>query len=558
MRAELYPIVDGPEGAGPMDEADLRQRLRLGRLSIETQIQYAPWTGDHFLPAAQISQLQCEVYSEPAEVSRRIQSSLFPVATSALLGILGLSFLGQSLFPDLAATLAYQCMLGWGPTVLDGRWYSPLTAQLFHGSLGHFLVNIAVIAYCAVHVERLLRPKMVVQVILLASAVGGILVCLGSDLPVIGSSIVGFGFWGAQVALGFRYAEAIPVSHQKHYGWMTFIVFAPIYAWGVDSLQVSHLGHLGGFLGGFFWGMQGIRKGTWRRWIIFTLLLILPSLVFGARFQDWEVFERPDLGLRFEHPSRMRLQSLPKLQLFSVHPVDTAYAFVGSWRVEVPPMSTQETVQAWWEHQLDHPHSQMTSRRLNNGVQRFELVLGEYRVVEHQIVRGLWILRFGYWMHLSATPRTAIFEQMLDGLEQDEPSALQTLSEQFELLSAVPDVRYDYAVELINWGEVRMADEVIEPLIFDEGPWGLRFAKLRLKLHAQYLKVFGLSGLSWIEPVLKQHGSKNVDIYTQAILYAVAHQDCGLAIEWLRGIDDVNHRAEIHNQLSVYCSIEEE
>ena len=90
-----------------------------------------------------------------------------------------------------------------GPTVLDGRWYTPLSAQLLHGSIGHFLVNIVAIVYCGVHVEKRAGRQLFLQVIIASAAVGGAFVCLASERPVVGSSILGFGLWGAQVSVGF-------------------------------------------------------------------------------------------------------------------------------------------------------------------------------------------------------------------------------------------------------------------------------------------------------------------------------------------------------------------
>ena len=80
-----------------------------------------------------------------------------------------------------------------------------------------------------------------------------------------------------------------------------------------------------------------------------------------------------------------------------------------------------------------------------------------------------------------------------------------------------------------NWGEVVSADRVIEPLIWDDGDWGARAAARFRLLHGQYPKHFRHTDRDWIEAVLAKHGSEYTAIYTQAILYAVAHHDCALA-----------------------------
>ena len=184
--------------------------------------------------------------------------------------------------------------LGWGSTVLDGQWYSPISAQLLHLSVVHFWINCAVICYCGLRVERILGQQGLAQVLLMASALGGLFVCLGSERPVVGSSILGFGLLGAQVALGFRYSNSILPSLRWHYGWVTFLVFASIQIFGLQSAQVSHLGHLGGFIGGLAFGIQGIRGHTLGRWILSFALFLSPTLVPWDRFQSWEPYERSD------------------------------------------------------------------------------------------------------------------------------------------------------------------------------------------------------------------------------------------------------------------------
>ncbi|MGC6511110.1 MAG: rhomboid family intramembrane serine protease [Myxococcota bacterium] len=556
--SEQHPIVNGPNGAGPMEEGDLRQRLRTGQLPIDTLIQHPDWTDNRTLPARQVPELFCEVSSEHAIVAERLRQSKTPWCTVAVVVTLLIVFVAQQTEPTFQDWVAHRWILGWGSTVLDGHWYSPITAQFLHLSMSHFLINCAVICYCGLRVEHILRYKGLAQVLLMASAIGGLFVCLGSERPVVGSSIMGFGLWGAQVALGFRYSKSIPNTVRWHYGWGTFVIFASVQIIGLSSAQISHLGHLGGFLGGLILGIQGIRRLNGSVWVVSLLLFLTPTLGPWEKWQSWDHYERADLGVSFQHPSRLKSQSFPKIDVFSVHPVDTAYAFVSFWRVEVPPVSTEETVRAWWETQLEHPLTKFNTSTLEKGVRRFEMQMGPYHVVEHQHIKGLWVLRVGYWMHHSAYARTDQFERILSTIQWDLPSVLKNLSAQFDVLSAVPDVRYDYAVELSHWGEPLTADQVIEPLIWQKGEWGSRAARFRLALHRQYPKSFNHIDREWIEQVLELHGKPENDLYAQAILYAVAHHDCSLAMGWLAGVDEPQYRSDLFQKMSVYCSVEEE
>ena len=124
--------------------------------------------------------------------------------------------LASSGFPEASELLARtfgQWMVGLGPTLLAGRWWTPWMAQLTHADLLHALFNAPIIAYCGYRVEQAMAPSGALAVICAAVLGGSLLIVALDSTPVIGSSIIAYGLWGAQIVIGLRMGDAVPVSY---------------------------------------------------------------------------------------------------------------------------------------------------------------------------------------------------------------------------------------------------------------------------------------------------------------------------------------------------------
>jgi membrane associated rhomboid family serine protease len=152
--------------------------------------------------------------------------------------------------PDEAAALLSRLAVGWEPTVVRGGWWTAISSQLVHANVLHLLGNLAVISYCAFRCERAVGSAGLLAFVAASTTGGAAMVCALGDRPCVGSSILGFGLWGAQFALGWRFEEWIPERLRGNYGVGTAFITIPLWIESLTSPSVSFAGHLGGWLGG--------------------------------------------------------------------------------------------------------------------------------------------------------------------------------------------------------------------------------------------------------------------------------------------------------------------
>ncbi len=247
----------------PVDLGDLERDIRMGLVSTTSELLHPPWTGARFRYLTEIPALQAAFEAPDARLNawmsrpRRPRLSLLVaalVALAALLQTAGGANGARAGLAALASLMPRYGAAGFEPTLLDGMWWTPLASQLVHDPelpLFHALVNLPLLAYGGYRVERALGVGGYAFVAALSLLFGSLFVVFLGDLPAVGSSLLGFGLWAAQIAIGFRWAQAIPVSSRAYYGWGTWVVFAPVYALSLVGSDVTHTGHLGGVLGGF-------------------------------------------------------------------------------------------------------------------------------------------------------------------------------------------------------------------------------------------------------------------------------------------------------------------
>lgn len=244
----------------PVDLDDLDADIRAGRVPGHAELRHAPWTGSSFLRLDSIPALADALDSPHARLATHLGTEpgpvgwLVPLVVVSLAGVVQLVLLvagvafgetGRRLF-----RLYEGGATGLDPLVFEGAWWSPVASQLVHAGPGHLLPNLAVLGYAGWRVNRAVGDGAFAA-ICGASVLGGVTaVTLFQDLPVIGSSILGYGLWGAQVAVGFRFGDAIPPERRGNYGFGTLPVLVLLFVGGLQNAQASHLGHLGGLAGG--------------------------------------------------------------------------------------------------------------------------------------------------------------------------------------------------------------------------------------------------------------------------------------------------------------------
>ncbi|MEL6345088.1 MAG: rhomboid family intramembrane serine protease, partial [Myxococcota bacterium] len=242
----------------PIDLADLEESIRQGLISGDAELDHPPWTHRGFKRLRDLPPL-FEAFDTP---DARFADHLRRRSVTWLTGALSVIIMGYALFQSAltrsrldwaAQTLQstfHQWMLGLEPTLLDGRWWTPWTAQLVHGDLLHALFNLPIIAYCGYRVEQAFAASGALAVVA-AAILGGAIAVVGFDeSPMIGSSVIAYGLWGAQITIGLRMGDAVPREIRGRYGMGNLIFFAPLYAASLFNPDLSHLGHLGGLVGG--------------------------------------------------------------------------------------------------------------------------------------------------------------------------------------------------------------------------------------------------------------------------------------------------------------------
>lgn len=451
------------DGVSPVDLIELEDAIRQGRVSDALQLRYAPWTGEDFLPLNQISELREALDSPNACFAQHVRSPGFPKASTALsvlmllAGLLNLwlLFRGWKINAFEAGLLErYQSWLtGFEPLLLDGHWWSPWSAQFVHAGPGHFLPNLAVIVYAGYRVERTLGATAFLTVSAASVAFGGVLVALFSTLPVMGSSILGYGFLGALLTIGFRFGDTIPKRHRRFYGYGNLLLFAFLFVNGLRMEQASHLGHLGGLLGGILAASAVLPAVCFRQpkrqsqrkknlsWAVALSLLPLvwvpgvhavPSLSFGA---TTPVHLEKD-GLRFDLLNRLshfdgRLRGLPAWALGA----ESGEAiFVGLEPIPAGESMDADRFGAFWRQgealvsQVAVVPEPLGLAWTANALEIQDENGDWFTVVEHNLQRGQWLVRAGYRIRSNgvkpAAFRQHFFGAFLKTLVVEPPPAL--------------------------------------------------------------------------------------------------------------------------------------
>jgi len=451
------------DGVSPVDLIDLEEAIRQGRVSDALQLRYSPWTGEAFQPLNQIPQLREALDSPNACFAQHLRSPGFPKASTVLsvmmvvAGLLNLwlLFRGWKINAFEASLLErYQSWLtGFEPLLLDGRWWSPWSAQFVHAGPGHFLPNLAVIVYAGYRVERALGATAFLVVSAASVALGGLLVSLFSALPVMGSSILGYGFLGALLTIGFRFGDTIPKSHRRFYGYGNPVLFAFLFVNGLRMEQASHLGHLGGLLGGILAGgalgpavcfRQPKRRLQRQKNLAVAVALSMSPLLWVpgvhavpvVAFGGSTPVHLEEEGLRFELLNRLnrfggRLRGLPA---WALGPDSGEAIFVGLEPIPAGESMDAERFSAFWSQggtllpQAGFDPVTLGPDWTANALEIQDENGAWFHVVEHNLQRGQWLVRAGYRVrsngHRPASFRTAFFGAFLGTLVVEAPPDL--------------------------------------------------------------------------------------------------------------------------------------
>jgi rhomboid protease GluP len=517
----------------PVDLHDLDDRIRLGELPPSAELQHAPWTGSGFLTLGAIPELAEAFHAPGARLAAHFRAPPWPWASmlgTAVVFVFGLLQLLLGLLPGgLAETLFgfYQgSATGLEPLVFDGAWWSAWGSQLVHAGPFHLFPNLAVLGYCGYRVERALGLRGYAVTGAAAVLVGALFIALFQDSPVVGSSILGFGFWGAQLAIGFRFGDQLPPGQRRFYGYGNLLFFAFLLGGSLYQEGTSHWAHAGGFVGG---GLAALlvhpphlvapeREARARRTQeLGVLALVAASLVLGPLLRlAMPLTLRPartvllqDVGASVEVPARMLRGSEDRPYTFTVRgmpawttgPASSEFVFCGletlRWDAlgQGDPMTDEVLVSQWGRQVSGEARIVSAPAARAAGWTAHALQFHDpdgrarFLLVEHHLLRGRMLNRVGYVVELDEDgrpgPRGAVFEDLVASVQAGEPPSLAAARDEHLRNPASARLRIELARALHDVGDLEQADGLYALVIQDGGSYQGDAVTERLQLWAQ-------------------------------------------------------------------------
>ncbi len=513
--------VEEDGALGPVMLIDLEEDVRRGRIPLNTRVRHPSW-GPHLLAIREVPELREASDAPAARMADRLRHPPLPWMTLVIaVGVLlaaGLQvatmmagtadlWLIDHVGTDEGTALRVARRVGWlqglgdawmslgvldaNGAWLDGRWYTPWTWAATHAGLGHALVNVILLMYCGFRVERALGPGALTAVIVGSWWAGSLAVLLGSDLPVAGSSVLTYGAWGAMMAIGIRYDDALPAGHRTPYHLLNLVLFVPLWLMSLPNEGVSHLAHAGGLAGGVLAVLMVPADATApasqaRGRTLANLagsaigLAALPLLALIGMFQPGLAYapstphavEQAGITLHLPRgfaPLTGHVRGYPAWwsQRTDDHPLA-----VGLVERDGPPEPLSDADRtAWWARSWQDPQPLPPPHPAFAGGEAHAWLVQDdelrwTRLEQHTLVRGLWSLR-AFWSsaaHADGSPkggRTTLYRQVLADAEIGDIPELVTARARHQHAPDQPDAVYDLATAELRSGQPERAEALL-------------------------------------------------------------------------------------------------
>jgi membrane associated rhomboid family serine protease len=527
----------------PVELLHLDEEVRAGRIPSDAELQHTPWTGDAFVVLAQIPELQDALDAPAARLARHFRSLGFPwasvIGSALILVVSAVVLTGQAVGGGggVLTWLVERGAMGFEPIVLDNAWWSPWTSQLRHGGLWHLLPNMAVLGYSGWRVERALGKRGYALAAAAAVWGGAIAVASMQRMPVIGSSVLAFGFWGAQLAIGFRFGDHLPANQRRFYGYGNLVFFAILAAQSLFAEGVSHLAHAGGLIGGVIAALavrpphlvpQERQARAARAAELAFVGLVLGSFTVGPMLRlapglSWwpgQTVTVDTVGTTITLPGRLlpddeqvyslRLSGMPA---WSTSTASSEVVFTGltkaPWdRVQDGDPLAGEALTTHWTTQIDGTATPATPPEpLGPGwtAHALEFVdedgVPQYRLVEHHLLRGRWLNRVGYVVSVNGRgkARAPVFEEAVRSVVVAEPPELAQARAAYEGNPTGERLRLEFAQALHDAGDLETADALYAELVEEQGRKGPQAVTERLALQALHAEHFPPEPIPWFQ-----------------------------------------------------------
>ncbi len=547
-----------------VDLHELEEDVRRARVSPDEMVHYGPWTGEGYKKVAEIAELADALDSPDARFHAHLLSRRFPWLTLALVAVLVLAgvvqFAGEMIAREHADRVIHLLAVGWEPSVLDMAAWGPLTAQFVHANPFHLVGNLAVIAYCSFRCERAVGRAGLLGILAASVAGGAALIVAFSELPCIGSSIIGFGLWGAQFAIGWRYNDWIPQARRGNYGFGTVVLTIPMLVESFTSPQVSFLGHLGGWLGGILAAMAfplptaapraRANATSLAAVAAATLTLVAPvaTCVLLGALPTVNGFpaERASVGesgLSLSLPWRMLTHPGRAVGMAAWAPSPSFYAPLYATVVQVdhPGLPTMEELRLGWEQRLGGTVESITPVLSREGWTAFGWrgtnENGDtWEAQEALRARGWQTARVGYYTEEGASwARVKAYQAVLDSAEWADPPELAEKEANYKRWPDDPEFVYRYGYALEEVGRVGEAMAIYAKLAARDDGWEWNAARARMRVCAWSPSTEGCD-TSWRDQWLETAPPADQRIWIPAIQWAAGQGDCARAYAWGRRV----------------------
>ncbi len=538
---------------------DLEEDVRAGRVPAIAEVSYPPWTGQEWRRVGEVPELAAALDAPPARLSAQLRTGPFPwlssLVTLLILGCgvlqgLAILFSGSS---TGAVGLAVReffvgALTGTDSLVFEGRWWTSFTSQLTHGGARHLFGNLAVIGYAGFRVERALGAGGFGVVAVASIVVGTVAIAVLEAVPVMGSSVLGYGLFAALVTTGLRFDDQLPPADRRFYGFGALALFVLLVVGSVGQEGVSHTGHAFGFLGGAAATFlvrpetvvaRGRRRRQLRRnaslsaglalvpALASALLVHLPSVLLGratpVQVDGWTLAVPSELAERTASIGGARGWTT------SVNSREGVFATVrdlGEREPEAPEIA--------WGRRSDGPLAVLAPPEpLGPGwtAWRAHLTRADGRplaeVVEHRRQEGHLQWRLGLLVQVGPEAergrRGPTFDAILDSAEAQEPDAVREAREAFEA-GGGPRAKLAWAEQLHALGRHADADALLATLSAGSRVAG-EAAKARFGLWAAHPEVEPPDAVPQIAAVLVRH-TGDWRLMSTGIRWLVDHGAC--------------------------------
>lgn len=544
------------------EPAALEDEVRAGRVRPDGEVRFLPWTGDAFVRIDRVPALAAAVEAPDARLAAALRAPPVPWATLAVLLLVGVAALGQGFVGALrdggvglpAAVVAAVAAgdLGYASAVLDGRWWTPWTGPLLHAGVLHLLGNLPILAYSGWRVERALGAGAHVLVGALGLALAALAIpLLGAD-QVVGSSILAFAYWGAQIAVGLRFGDRLPAGSRGAYGWGNLVLFIPLFVPTLGDDGISHLGHVAGLVGGILAAFvvppdtlapAVAREARRRRTLAVAAgTAVAPALLLGGLAQvpalagaPWRVVTRAEDGLTVPLPARLAPHEvrLGGLHGWAMPAERDAWVYADRMELGDAALDPTEAVRRWWERRTGAPVVALDAPAPRaDGWSAVALRVdgpgGASRVEEQLLRRGRTVWRVGWQApeRKADGPRARLYRSVVAGVEVGDPEALVRARAAWTAAPEIPERAWRYAEGLVTVGAHDEADRVLAGLDGRTDGWQWDAARARMALWAEAPRLAERADPAWVERWVDAAPAADVAVLDPGLAWLAARGAC--------------------------------